>query len=686
MKLLEVKKLLDKKANKNSEVTARLPLLWKSVESGEIKRETKTEFFVNPHRYLSEVIKKQYLTKGDKSIDYSQSLQKINKEVLNNGDWIKQSVIYSALIRSSSAYDMDGSGYLEERNSDGLKETGTFLRMLLVLPYLKELGVNVLYLLPVSKYSTENKKGDFGSPYAVADFTALDENLGDPLVNDSFSIDEQFCMLVEAAHILDIRVIIDIIPRTNSVNSDMVGSHPDWFYWIEEADLVGYKPPHAKGIKTNSVADAKHFAKLFASEEVKNHLLKFRDDPKTKDPALWQTIKEKMAADPDLNLSREIADSYGLIVAPAFSDCINDTQPAWSDVTYLRLYLDHPQNSKKHLKFAKDIKPYVLYDVAKASLNPGKVINEELWRHLAGIIPHYQNKYGIDGARIDMGHALPNELIAMIVDEARKLDGNFAFVAEELQSKRAKAAKKQGYNCIVGDGFINLVRIKGGKARNFIHNSKNSILPQLAVVETHDTPRVAARRNGLKLAYYSAVLNYFIANTIPFINSAQELLELQPMNTGLDCRKNERFSLNKDDPYYGKLALFDRYQFHYDNDYHKLFSLMKQAAGIRKEYQKEITKANNVRLLPLVPKSALGLAIAYKLSKGYLLIIANQDLKKNKELKINIEKLKIGKYKPTLQVLLQFKKNQKSACELTDRYLNLTMLAGEVKIIKMDLN
>ena len=36
------------------------------------------------------------------------------------------------------------------------------------------------------------------------------------------------------------------------------------------------------------------------------------------------------------------------------------------------------------------------------------------------------------------------------------------------------------------------------------------------------------------------------------------------MNTGLDC-KPEKLRLPKDDPYYDKLAFFDKYQLHWTN-------------------------------------------------------------------------------------------------------------------------
>ncbi|MCK7485271.1 MAG: hypothetical protein MZU97_06710 [Bacillus subtilis] len=78
----------------------------------------------------------------------------------------------------------------------------------------------------------------------------------------------------------------------------------------------------------------------------------------------------------------------------------------------------------------------------------------ELWNTLASIIPYYQTNYGIDGARIDMGHALPQESARHDHRRApRRVDPDFAFIAEELNTDNAKKAKELGYNIIIGNGF-----------------------------------------------------------------------------------------------------------------------------------------------------------------------------------------------------------------------------------------
>lgn len=64
-----------------------------------------------------------------------------------------------------------------------------------------------------------------------------------------------------------------------------------------------------------------------------------------------------------------------------------------------------------------------------------------LWNLIADIIPYYQKEFGIDGARIDMGHALPKELVDLIIKRAKEIDPDFMFIAEELNPGNARVAK-----------------------------------------------------------------------------------------------------------------------------------------------------------------------------------------------------------------------------------------------------
>jgi len=570
--------------------------------------------------------------------DYSKSLSHI-KGKTSNGDWVKEAVAYSIMIRTSTTWDLDNDGLISD------DETGSFLRTIFLLPTLKKMGVSMLYLLPISKYSLKDKKGELGSVYGVSNFFKFDESLGDYIVDGLMSLEEQFQALVEAAHMLDMRVVIDIIPRTNSVNSDLIREHPDWFYWIKYKDLKDYSPPRVLGIGEGIQPSEDNLETVYKSEDVKKHINLFQKDPRSLDSEKWNKVKDNNGEILDI-----VRKEFGLTVAPAFSDHINDPQPPWSDVTFFRLYWDHPIESEKYHN--KDYNPYILFDSIKGNLFPGKLVNNELWSLLSDVIPYYQ-QFGIDGARIDMGHALPKELTQLIIKKAKQIDSDFAFIAEEMNIDNAKIQKKLGYNMIIGNGFWMTPRLKDKRTHEFYRKISKLATPVFACGETHDTQRLVARDDGgKKLSKMVTVLNMFAANGVPFINSGQELFEIQPMNLGIDCRPGEDKNLSKDDPFYGKLALFDKYQFHYlGDDRWELVNLLEEINEVKDKYLKHIIKNK-----PL--KNQLGFEI--KVNNGYLYIIANDNLKE--EVNIN--------FKKDATVLVSSEQNR------NDYYL-----PGEVKIL-----
>lgn len=538
-----------------------VPDLWNAwdYDGEELRRMKDGNLLVNPYRFYSSVIKNRILPNRQKDKDYSLSLSRMNGTVSAfGGDWVRKSVMYSTMIRASAAWDHDRSNSLDLTNFDDLKETGTFVKMLALLPLFQKMGVDVVYMLPISRFSLKDKKGELGSPYGVASFFDLDPNLKDDLTGDKFTVEDEFKAFVEACHLLSMRVVIDIIPRTNAVENDLIKDHPDWFYWIKASQFKNYKVPYVDGLENTLSPDPKYMPEVYASKDVQRHIGMFQFDPKTQDAAKWEALVASHPAD----LTDAIEKAFDLKIAPAFSDHINDVQPPWTDVTFFRMYLDHPKANQPYLK-NKKTPPYILFDSIKCNLFPGDVSNTGLWETLANIIPHYQKNYGIDGARIDMGHALPKDLLTMIIQNAKKVDPDFAFIAEELNPDNAKKAKELGYNIIIGNGFWMEPRIWEKRFHKFVYGAKDVALPMFACAETHDTARIAGRDGGKTLAKMVMALNMFLPNLVPFINSGQEVFEVQPMNTGVDCTDKDRYNLPADDPFYGKLALFDRYAFHY---------------------------------------------------------------------------------------------------------------------------
>lgn len=627
-----------------------IPDLWNCFNFEATRTTPWGELLVNPYSFYRSAIEDYILgTEAyDTKTDYQQPLSKLITvtDDEKNGDWLRKASVYSMMVRTSTAWDHDRSGDLEEQNLYGLKETGTFVKSLALLPLLKKMGITTVYLLPISQFSLRDKKGDLGSPYAVSSFCQLDPALYDNMVPE-LTLAEQFQAFVEACHIVGLRVAIDFIPRTNSVESELILDHPDWFYWIHLDQKQNYYPPHVPHVGGNTQPTDELLPFVYQSDDVWQHIRRFTIAPNLTDAKSWKKFVENYQKKPHPDgLLSAIESTFGITIAPAFSDHINDPQPPWTDVTFFRLYNDHPVIAQQYVD--NNQAPYILFDTIKGNAFKGNVPNQELWDTLAHVLPFYQENFGIDGARIDMGHALPSELVHQILTTARQYDANFAFIAEELYASKAWEARHNGYNMIIGQGFFKEPRIWDHEMHNFMFESRNLPCPVFAAGETHDSPRLAARDGGRSLAKMLTALNMFMPNGIPFINSGQEVYETQPMNTGLDCRPNEAYMLAPNDPYNGKLALFDKVTFHWLNDNRwDLADMLDTLSTIRQTYLDTLLDMDGFLPVGFDSYTHHGLGFGYSITNeieqdydNMLIIFANTDVYTHHDFTIKLSEMR----------------------------------------------
>jgi len=138
------------------------------------------------------------------------------------------------------------------------------------LPRLKDLGVDILWLMPIHPIGLKNRKGALGSPYAVRDYYG---------VNPEFGTLDDLKHFVNAAHDLGMYVILDWVANHTAWDNPLVDDHPEWYardwkgdfrpspwrdwtdiidldyrqpglrkymtdalkYWVVEADIDGYR-------------------------------------------------------------------------------------------------------------------------------------------------------------------------------------------------------------------------------------------------------------------------------------------------------------------------------------------------------------------------------------------------------------------------------------------------------------
>ncbi len=142
--------------------------------------------------------------------------------------------------------DMMESAIIYEANIRQYSPEGTFDAFTKDIPQLKDLGVKIIWLMPVHPISMKNRKakGDLnvediedpeerkkylGSYYAVSDYTA---------VNEEYGTMEDFDELVETAHENGIYVILDWVANHTGWDHKWLEEHPEWYTQNEKGEPV----------------------------------------------------------------------------------------------------------------------------------------------------------------------------------------------------------------------------------------------------------------------------------------------------------------------------------------------------------------------------------------------------------------------------------------------------------------
>ena len=106
---------------------------------------------------------------------------------------------------------------------------GTFAEFEEHLPRLKEMGVGILWFMPIHPIGEKNRKGTLGSYYSVKDYYG---------VNPEFGAMEEFKQLVDKIHGMGMYVIIDWVANHAAWDNPLTEEHPDWFIRDIHGNLV----------------------------------------------------------------------------------------------------------------------------------------------------------------------------------------------------------------------------------------------------------------------------------------------------------------------------------------------------------------------------------------------------------------------------------------------------------------
>ena len=150
---------------------------------------------------------------------------------------VVDTLTHPAWSRSAVVYEINVRQYTPE---------GTLRALLPHLPRLKALGVDVIWLMPVQPIGRKNRKGALGSYYSIADYTAVNPELGTMA---------DFDALVDAAHREGLKVLLDWVPNHTAFDHPWITQHPDWYVHRADGTIINARDNEGHDTDWTDVAE-----------------------------------------------------------------------------------------------------------------------------------------------------------------------------------------------------------------------------------------------------------------------------------------------------------------------------------------------------------------------------------------------------------------------------------------------
>jgi len=116
-------------------------------------------------------------------------------------EWSKDAVIYEVNVRQFS-------------------KEGTFKALEAQIPRLKDLGVKILWLMPIQPIGEVNRKGGLGSYYSIKDYNSI---------NPEFGTSDDFKSLVNVIHKSGMYIILDWVANHTAWDHKWTQTNPDFY-------------------------------------------------------------------------------------------------------------------------------------------------------------------------------------------------------------------------------------------------------------------------------------------------------------------------------------------------------------------------------------------------------------------------------------------------------------------------
>jgi glycosidase len=136
---------------------------------------------------------------------------KYKNEIIHSNDETKFMTVLPEWAKSSVIYEVNIRQYTPE---------GTINSFSNHIPRLKEMGVEILWIMPVFPISETKRKGTLGSYYAVSDFREI---------NPKFGTKEDMVNLIDKVHAYGMKIILDWVPNHTGWDHHWIKTNPDFY-------------------------------------------------------------------------------------------------------------------------------------------------------------------------------------------------------------------------------------------------------------------------------------------------------------------------------------------------------------------------------------------------------------------------------------------------------------------------
>ena len=152
----------------------------------------------------------------------------------------KQNEEINVPARTITDADLENA-VIYEANIRQYSPEGTFNKFTEDIPQLKQLGVKIIWLMPIYPISTTKSKGTLGSYYAISDYTK---------VNPEFGNLDDVKNLIKTAHDNDMFVVLDWVANHTGWDHVWLKDHPEYYTKDDKGEIT-----HTVGTDWTDVAD-----------------------------------------------------------------------------------------------------------------------------------------------------------------------------------------------------------------------------------------------------------------------------------------------------------------------------------------------------------------------------------------------------------------------------------------------